>query len=89
MNTPLIKCQNLKYIDKYLLAWQDITIPAELRLMYGRIIITIVTGEDNSFAFWQHKHCIDTGETLEFFRYPTCRLIATTNHERSLATPLS
>lgn len=72
MNTP-IKGQNLKYIDRTLTAWEDKTIPTELRQMYGRIIIAIVTGKDKSFTFWQDKHYIDTGETLEFFRHPTCR----------------
>lgn len=56
--------ENIKYIDKVLAVWGDVSLPLELREIYGRLVRDILLGKDSSFAFYQHRSMIDTGEDI-------------------------
>ena len=56
--------ENIKYVDKVLAVWEDTSLPLELRAIYGRLVRDILLGKGSSFAFYQHKYMVDTGEDI-------------------------
>lgn len=56
--------ENIKYLDKVLAVWEDVSLPLELRTIYNKVVKNILLSRDSSFAFYQHRNMIDTEEDI-------------------------